>query len=135
MFNVGVDLRFRVVNSRDFGAAIGAGEFDAVLLDMVGGPTPVRTSIFWDSRGAFNAFGYRNAEADRLFATLRTVRSAVARLQRVMLDDPPALFLAWNERARAIRREFVFPEGSGVDPVFSLWSWTRRTSMSTASLP
>jgi peptide/nickel transport system substrate-binding protein len=145
LFNVGVDLRFRVVTSKEFGALMGAGRFEAVLLDMVSGPTPGRPSIFWASakefRGAYNVFGYQNAEVDRLFEILRTtrneaaVRSAVARLQRVMLDDPPALFLAWNERARAIRREFLFPEEPGVDPLFSLRRWTRRTDAVAASTP
>jgi peptide/nickel transport system substrate-binding protein len=140
LFNVGVDLRFRVVSAQEFNTLIAAGEFDAVLLDMVSGPTPGRLSLFWGSTGAYNVFGYTNAEVDRLFEVLRTtpneaaVRSAVGRLQRVLLDDPPALFLAWNERARAIRREFVFPEEPGVDPVFSLWNWRRRGDM-VASLP
>ena len=55
-------------------------------------------------RGAYNVFGYENPEAERLFDVLRTTTNEAAsgpppRLQRVLLDDPPALFLAWNERA------------------------------------
>ena len=64
-------------------------------------------------------FGYENPEAERLFDVLRTstneaaVRSAVSRLQRVLLDDPPALFLAWNERTRAVSRDFQIVRRTG----------------------
>jgi peptide/nickel transport system substrate-binding protein len=145
LFNVGVDLRFKVVPPLEFSKLMGSGQFEATLLDMVSGPTPVRAYIFWASptrfRGAYNIFGYENAEADRLFETLRTttneaaVRTATRRLQRVLLDDPPALFLVWNERARGIRREYAFPKEPGVDPIFSLWRWTRQPDTLNASVP
>ena len=38
-----------------------------------------------------------------------------------LLDDPPALFLAWNERARAVRRDFQVVRGPGSrSPVHNL---------------
>jgi ABC-type transport system substrate-binding protein len=145
LFNIGVDLRFDVVPVSEFGKLMSTGDFDAAFLDMISGPTPGRAYIFWASPerfpGAYNIFGYQNAESERLFEILRTtrneaaVRSATRRLQRVLLDDPPALFLAWNERARAVRREFQFPEQPGIDPVFSLWRWTRQTDTLVASVP
>ena len=145
LFNIGVDVHFQVVPVGEFGKLMGSGDFDAAFLDMISGPTPGRAYIFWASarrfRGAYNIFGYENAEAERQFEILRTtrneaaVRSATRRLQRVLLDDPPALFLAWNERARAIRHEFEFPEQPGVDPIFSLWRWTRRADTLVASVP
>jgi peptide/nickel transport system substrate-binding protein len=145
LFNIGVDLQFKVVPLAEFARRMGTGEFDAALLDMSSGPTPGRAWVFWASarahQGGYNVFGYENAEAERLFELLRTtrneaaVRSATRRLQRVLLDDPPALFLAWNERARAIRREFAFPDEPGVDPVFTLWRWTRRPDTLVAGAP
>jgi peptide/nickel transport system substrate-binding protein len=145
LFNIGVDLRFKVVPPREFGQLMATGRFEASLLDMISGPTPGRSYVLWASakrfRGAYNIFGYENDEAERLYETLRTtrneaaVRTATRRLQRVLLDDPPALFLAWNERARGIRREFAFPKELGVDPVFSLWRWTRQPDTLNASVP
>jgi len=41
----------------------------------------------------------------------------------VFLNDPPALFLAWNERARAVRRDFEIPNEPGRDPLLTLWRW------------
>jgi peptide/nickel transport system substrate-binding protein len=145
LFNVGVDLRFKVIPLREFGAVLGSGDFDAAFLDMISGPTPGRAYMFWASaqrfQGVYNIFGYENSESERLFETLRTtrndaaVRSATRRLQRVFLENPPALFLAWNERARAFRQEFSSPDQPGVDPVFSLWRWTRRADSLAAAVP
>jgi hypothetical protein len=53
------------------------------------------------------------------------MRTLTQRLQRVMLEDPPALFIAWNERARALRREFVLPEEANSDLIWTLHQWTR----------
>ena len=55
------------------------------------------------------------------------VRSATSRLQRVLLDDPPALFLAWNERARAVSRDFQSCRTQDRDPLFTIWQWTENT--------
>jgi peptide/nickel transport system substrate-binding protein len=133
LLNIGVDMEVQAVSSEEFGKRIVSGNFDAILNDMISGPTPARAYLFWRSRHTYktdyNVFGYENPEAERLFTVLNTtsndaaVRSATGRLQQVMLNDPPALFLAWNARARAIRRDFVIPD-SGGDPLFSLWRWT-----------
>ena len=135
LFNVGVDMQFKVVPFQEYNLLMAAGRFDAALIDLISGPTPQRPYMFWRSatrfKGTFNVFGYENPDAERAFNVLRTstneaaVRSATNRLQRVMLDDPPALFLAWNERARALRRDIVFPESEGQDPMWALWSWSR----------
>jgi hypothetical protein len=101
-----------------------------------------RPYIFWSSPKRFqgiNAFGYENAEAERGFEQLRTstneasIRSAVSRLQRVFLNDPPALFIAWNERTRAFRRDFraVLPKDR--DPLYTIWQWTENPDRPSAS--
>ncbi len=135
LFNVGVDMQFEVVPFEEWGRRVSEGRFEATLIDMISGPSPGRAYIFWRSAGGFkgpyNTFGYENLEAERLFDVLRTstndaaVRSTTSKLQRVLLDDPPALFLAWNERSRAIRREFSYPDEAGTDPLLTLWKWTR----------
>ena len=97
------------------------------------GPYPRRAPyIFWGSARnvkGFNFFGYENPEAERLFEVLRTsineaaVRSATRNLQRVLLDDPPAIFLAWNQRSRAVRRDFRVVQEPDRDPLDSIWRW------------
>jgi ABC-type transport system substrate-binding protein len=135
LFNVGVDMQLRVLPVTEYTNALAQGDFDSALIDLISGPTTQRPYMLWRSatkfRGVYNVFGYENTEAERAFDVLRTstneaaVRSATNRLQRVMIDDPPALFLAWNERARALRRDIVFPQAEGQDPMWTLWSWSR----------
>ena len=135
LFDIGVDMRIQVLPVQTFSEQISKGQFDAVLLDMISGPTPGRAYILWASKqrfaGVYNVFGYENSESEELFEVLRTsldetaVRSATRRLQRVMLEDPPALFLAWSERARAIRRDIITPKTDTHDVMWTLWKWSR----------
>jgi ABC-type transport system substrate-binding protein len=133
---VGVDMQVDLVPFSEFNTRVEEQDFDAVLLDLISGPTPGRPFIFWrSSRTAkgLNVFGYENAEAESLFSVIRTttneaaVRSATKRLQRVFHDDPPALFIAWNERARAFGPTVVIPDEERRDPMSNFWRWTLRT--------
>jgi len=143
LYNIGVDVEFQVVPVQEVDARLRAGRFDALLLDMISGPTPGRAYIFWRSASRFkglNVFGYDNASAEQLFDVVRTstnndgaVRSGTRGLQRVFFEDPPALFLVWNERARALRREFQVPDEPGRDPLLSLWRWKPISTSRTPS--
>lgn len=133
LFNVGVDMQFKSVPFKEFNRMMGTGQFDAALLDMISGPTPARTYMWWRSAKRppvlLNVFGYENAEAERLFETLlrstneAATRSAVSKLQRVMYEDPPAIFVAWSTRTRAINKRFAFP-GTERDPLTTISQWT-----------
>lgn len=144
LYDVGVDMQFDVVPIQEYDSRIREGRFEAVLVDLISGPTLARANVFWRSARTFrglNVFGYENAEAERLFEVLRTsmneaaVRSATLRLQRTFLEDPPALFLAWNERARAMRRRFRVPEEAGRDPLLTVREWTENTGQAVVSIP
>ena len=145
LYDVGVDMQFEVVSSKDFDTRVRQGRFEAVLIAMISGPSVGRSYFFWRSprrAQGLNVFGYQNEEAERLFDVLRTssnnvaVQSAFARLQQVLLDDPPALFLAWDQRSRAIRREFQVEQDTGgsVDPIYTIWRWktTAEPKLATA---
>ena len=96
-----------------------------------------RPYIFWASRpavqGTTTCSATRTPKPSGCSSVLRTstneaaVRSATRRLQRVLLDDPPALFLAWNERARAVRRDFIVVRRSRTGSAADLWRWTPPT--------
>jgi peptide/nickel transport system substrate-binding protein len=137
LYDVGVDMQFEVVPSTEFDTRIREGRFDAMLIDSISGPTVGRSYMFWRSArrfpGGLNFFGYENPEAERLFDVMRTstneiaIQSSFSRLQETLLDDPPALFLAWNERSRAVRRDFQIvqdPLHDPADPIYSMWRWT-----------
>ena len=101
------------------------------------GSTPSKDTLsrvyqFWRSPGelkGFNFFGYRNPNADRWLDALRyatdeaSTRAATSQLQRGLFEDPPALFLAWSDRSRAVSRRIVLPESPGRDPFQALWQW------------
>lgn len=132
-YDIGVAIAFDVVEAREYVQRLRTGNFDAALLDLISGPTFGRPYMFWHSRGderGFNFFGYDNPTANTLFDQIRestdevVVRDAVHRLQRVFDEDPPALFLVWTERTRAVSSDFRNLVMEGTDPVRSLWSWT-----------
>jgi peptide/nickel transport system substrate-binding protein len=134
LFNIGVDMQFKSVPFKEFNKLVSTtGGFDAVLGDMISGPTAARTYMWWRSAKRspvlLNVFGYENAEAERLFETLlrstneAATRSAVSKLQRVMYEDPPAIFVAWSTRTRAINKRFTFP-GTERDPLVTISQWT-----------
>ena len=142
LYNIGVDMQFEVVPFQEFDTRMREARFDAALNNIISGPTPARAYIFWQSARRYkglNVFGYENAEAERLFEVLRStvnegaVRSATSRLQGVLRDDPPALFLAWDQRARAVRREYNVAQEAGEDPMLTMWQWAPASGRRTNS--
>jgi peptide/nickel transport system substrate-binding protein len=141
LFDIGVDMQFEVVSLTEYDLRLREGRFDAVLVDLISGPTFGRPFIFWRSGDSFkglNVFGYENPEAERLFNVLRTaqseaaIRSATPRLQRILVEDPPALFLAWNARARAVRSQFNVTIEPGRDPLLTIRQWTENPDAPSA---
>jgi peptide/nickel transport system substrate-binding protein len=132
-YDVGIDLQLIALPLKEFDARIRQGHFDASIMDLASAPTLSRVYQFWRSPGEFrglNVFGYRNEEVDKWLDRIRhasddaTVRAAASQLQRALLNDPPALFIAWNERSRAIGRRFHVPSEPGRDPLQNLRLWT-----------
>ena len=137
LYDIGVNIRFEVVPGGEFDLRGRSGRFEALLIDMVSGLGMSRSQMFWRSAKTvkgMNVFGYENVEAERLFRLLSettneaAVRSATSRVQRVLLDDPPALFLAWTQGFRSVRRDFQVVEEPGIDPLYTIWRWTPAPS-------
>jgi peptide/nickel transport system substrate-binding protein len=133
LYDIGVDMQLQSVPAEEYDRRILASDFDAVMIDMLSGPTLARPYAFWRWGGeqtALNVFGYRSAAADRWFDAVRFAptdaeyRVAVAQLQRTLTEDPPALFLAWSERTRAVSRRFSVPVPTTEDPIPALPRWT-----------
>ena len=133
LYDVGVDMQLQPLSADEFTKRIQAGDFEAAVIDMLSGTPYSRPYAFWHWGGeqtTVNVFGYRNATADRWFDAIRSAatdaeyRVAAGQLQRTLLDDPPALFLAWSQRTRAVSRRFNVPIEQGQDPVATFWRWT-----------
>ena len=82
-----------------------------------------------------NNTGYKAADAvlDRLrgAASDEQVRASVADLLRVMHDDPPAVFIAWQTTARAVSNKFDVASEPNRDILSNVWQW--RVAPSSAS--
>ena len=50
-------------------------------------------------------------------------KAAVAEYHKAILDDPPAIFISWSERARAVSKRFDVPVEPGRDILKSMWQW------------
>jgi len=126
---IGVDMKLETVSVPEFNTRIGSGNFDAVLSEFVVGNSPSRPFTFWYSKSKLNMWGYNNDGVDAALLGLRRAaneaeyRDSFRNFQLQMLDDPPAVFLALGETARAVSKRFrvVAPIGSDILPTIADW--------------
>jgi peptide/nickel transport system substrate-binding protein len=123
---VGVVMDIEAVPLDQFHAAVQGGNFDAVLTDAQIGPNLFRSYQWWHSGGPFNAGKFSSARVDDALDSIRYASSdqeyasAVLQFQQAMIDDPPAVFIAWGQRARAVSRRFDVPAEPGRDVLGTL---------------
>jgi ABC-type transport system substrate-binding protein len=125
---VGVEMILREVSLEELGQAFVKRDFDAVLTDFISGPSIFRVYRAWHSQGSLGAgVGTKRLDdaLDRIrFATTDDeYRAAVRLLQDVNIEDPPAVFIAWSERARAVTSQFQVPVEPARDPLTTLRLW------------
>jgi peptide/nickel transport system substrate-binding protein len=138
---VGVEVDFRSTTADEIFKAEENGSYEAILIETISGPTLLRPYQAWHSKGAVNvggAFGNRTVDAAfekaRFAQTEGAYREAVGGVQQAFLDDPPAVFLAWSERARAISRRFDVPSaGPSRDILMTLRLWRPRNDQRFAN--
>jgi len=128
-----VRVRLESLPPDAFNRRIVSGDFDAAMLSVLGGPSATVFHRFWHSpEGSrrWNYWSYRDARVDAaLDAALdaqddETFARAIAAFQSAWRDNPPAIFLAWNDTAQAVSRRFSLPAGSeGRDAIYVLSRW------------
>jgi len=119
--------------------AMQRGEFDAVLFDAISGPSLFRPYRWWHS-GTDSPAGFSSPRVDAALDQIRhstsddEYRAGVAAFQHATLEDPPAIFLVWTERARAISKRFAVPNAErGRDILATLRFWsTLNTDLTSA---
>lgn len=134
LFEIGIDVEMIPMTLSDLQGRLGAGDFEAVLLPMISGRSFEWTYRFWRSASkTIIRSGYTAADTalDRLRAARsdEETRIAVADLQRILYEDPPAAFLVRPETARAVNDSFVVPadaKGERRDIANTLWQWKSR---------
>jgi peptide/nickel transport system substrate-binding protein len=127
---VGVDLVPEEVPLDELSKRGGRGDYDALLIEVISGQTLFRPYLVWHSTSPLNWGKFGTSTSDAALDRLRHAQSdddyrdAVAHLQQNFIDDPPAIFLAWSVRARAVSKRFVVPAvepGRDVLSTIRLW--------------
>ena len=112
---VGVDMSVEQASRDEIVQRAGKGQYDAVITELLSGPTMLRTYMIWHSKGPLNWGRFGTPKTDAALDRVRqaesetTYREAVADLQYAFMADPPAVFLAWSRRARAVSKRFTVP--------------------------
>ena len=125
---VGVEMNLRELSLENLDKVLLEGKFDAILTDLVSGPSLFRVYQVWHSKGVLRG----TLGNDQLDAALDRIRfsasdddyqAAVGDLQETVSQDPPAVFLAWSERARAVSNRFKVHVEPGRDILTTLRQW------------
>lgn len=129
LHQVRVDLQPELLPIDEWYRRVEAGTFDTMLADLLIGPNLLRQYDFWRTGGATNWGHYSSAAVDAALDSIRHAanddeyKAGVAAFQRAIVDDPPAIFLAWSERARAVSTRFEVPVEPGRDILSTLRLW------------
>jgi peptide/nickel transport system substrate-binding protein len=129
LVEIGVDMRLEAVTLPVMAQRLRTGKYEAFIFEMLSGHGFSWPDWFWRSSAApaYIRTGY--TAADTAFDRLRDARSdadrraAVTLLQRTMREDPPAVFLYWNEQTRAVTRRFAIPPIGDKDILSTLAQW------------
>jgi ABC-type transport system substrate-binding protein len=129
MQSVGIGLGLDSVAGEVLLARLESGDFDCAVLDIISGPNLMRPYWFWHSQGPHNWGRFSSKNVDTALDTIRHAvnddeyKAGVAALQLAIVEDPPAIFLAWSERARAVSTRFEVPVEPGRDILSTLRLW------------
>ena len=109
-------------------------------MDSISGPSLFRSYQRWHSGGPFNPKPLDSPLIDAALDRVRHAasddeyRAGVTAFQQAIVDDPPAIFLAWGERARAVSRRFDVPvPDDGRDVLATLRVWRPAGDQRVAS--
>jgi peptide/nickel transport system substrate-binding protein len=126
---VGVDMTPEEVSYDELSQRAGKRQYEALLIELISGPTLVRPYLVWHSKGPFNWGRFGNTTVDTALDRVRRassddeVRSAIGGVHKAFMDDPPAVFLAWSVRARAVSKRFAVQAEEGRDVLSTIRLW------------
>jgi peptide/nickel transport system substrate-binding protein len=125
--DVGVEMKLQPVKANEISDLLKKGEFDAFIFEFFGRSLSSAYDFWHHHEGALLDSGY--VAADAVLDRIRTAQSetetkaAVVDLTKVLYDDPPAAFLAWQASARAVSKRFDVSDEPGRDILGSVWRW------------
>lgn len=127
-----IDVQFESLPYKDAIGRLAAGRYEALLTELSEGPGMNTQYRVWHSpttAASWNTWNYRSAQTDSALETIlgavddTEYRRGVALLQQAMIDDPPAIFMAWLEASRAVSRRFAILARPGQDVRETITSW------------
>lgn len=129
LIEAGVDMRLESAPLPVLVPRLRAGKYDAFLFELLSGHGFSWPDWFWRSSETplYIRTGY--TAADAAFDRLRDARTDADRragaslLQRTLREDPPAVFLYWNELTRAVSRRYTLPPSADRDIISTLAQW------------
>jgi peptide/nickel transport system substrate-binding protein len=126
---IGIELMFEQVSPEQFVARFQAGDFETGLIDTRMGPSLLRQHQVWYSNAPFNWGQFSSTRVDGALDHIRSAaddtayKAGVAEFQSAIVEDPPAIFLAWGERLRAVSTRFEVRAEPGRDITSTLRLW------------
>ena len=130
---IGVELILEEVSHDELSQRAGKRQYEALLTELLSGPTLFRPYLVWHSKATYNYGQFGTPVIDIALDRVRRApsddayRQSVAGLHQAFMDDPPAVFLAWSVRARAVSKRFIVPTpeaGREILSTLRLWKPT-----------
>jgi len=127
---IGVDMELEAASIDEIFDRAAKRQYQAAIIEALGGPTLIRPYLVWHSKAPLSFDQSASPAIDAALDGLRhatdetSLGSAVSGVQRAFMDDPPAIFLAWSVRARAVSKRFIVPDVEpGRDVLSNLRLW------------
>lgn len=135
--DVGIDMKLTPVKRETLVARLSTGDFDAFLFEMYGRSLSYAFEFWHSHEEALANTGYSAADGvlDRMRAARsdEETRAGVADLARVLYEDPPAAFIAWQQASRAVSTRFDVAAEPNRDILSKVWQWHLVDAMAQAS--
>ena len=136
----GVDMQIKEITQEELLKTADNNHFEAILVDALSGPSLFRSYRRWHSKGGGTTQTIDSPAIDTALDRVRHAasdeeyREGVRAFQQAIVDSPPAIFLAWGERARAVSRRFEVPRPEdGRDALATLRLWKPAGEIQLAS--
>ncbi len=125
LHDIGVEMNVEAVPLDQLGERMAKGSFDALLVELTSGRSLTWTYTTYHSSTAPGKYHAADKPLERLrrARTDSETRQGVSDLLQILYDDPPAVFIAWPQVARAVSTKFVISDEAGRDVLGSLWKW------------
>ena len=133
--DIGIALDLEPVALDAFVGRLASGDFEAFVSPVVSGYGVSMPYVLFGAHDhpRFVDSGYTAAQpaAERMrrASSREDLQTAVRDLHRVLIEDPPAVYLFWPETSRAVGRRVTVPADASGDVLGSLPHWTIGSTM------